>query len=62
MHAHVFTIWHLIGTALGTAGVQRVLVEVVSSMPPLPANATWFQKWLYAAAHAIATPSTKGST
>ena len=43
----------------GTAVVQRILTEMIMSMPPLPENATWGQKWLYAAAHAIATPATK---
>ena len=57
MPAHEgFKLWHLFVTAGGTAVVQRILTEAVTSMPPLPDIATWDQKWIYALAHAIATP------
>jgi hypothetical protein len=55
-HRHSYTIWHLFAAIGGTATVQRILTQLVSSMPPLPPNATWLQQWFYAAVHLIATP------
>ena len=30
-----------------------VLISILGTMPDLPTNATYFQKWAYGAAHAI---------
>ena len=30
-----------------------MLISILGTLPPLPDNATYFQKWAFAAAHAI---------
>jgi hypothetical protein len=65
MNAHegfkLYQVWlAVLAGAGGWEGIRRTLKAffgtAIESMPPLPANATWGQKWLYATLKAIATP------
>lgn len=66
---HTFHTWHmLLNSALsGTAGaavmkwVKDKWGPIIEAMPPLPANATWGQTWLYNALHAVAKPGKENS-
>lgn len=59
MHEH-WNFWHAAVVFLSTATGQRILTSIVESMPPLPPNANWWEKWLYACAHLIANPNSNG--
>ena len=51
--AHLFTTAHMIYSALGgsAAGITagKYLSKIVKAMPPLPPNASWGERWAYAA-------------
>lgn len=63
--AHEYHLWHLIVTGIASAGggaavwkwISDKYRAIIEAMPPLPDNASWKQKWLYAALHTIAQPS-----
>lgn len=57
--------WHSVVTILGGTVAQRLMTDLARTMPPLPANAGYFQKWGYAflqawTGHDIST-NTKGT-
>ena len=48
-----WNIWHVIVSLVTGAGFQRALVAIVGSMPPLPSDANWWEKWAYASLKAL---------
>ena len=45
--------WHVVASVLGGSAAQRVAVAIAKSMPPLPANANWWEQFFYSAVKAV---------